>query len=250
MNNTLAIVSLEKEVGKSTLALNLAHSFSKHLSHNIFLLDLDFHNGSLTKMLKLENLPASMHDLVTKDQSPLLSSYKHPHGFYFIPNFAQSKNYSSHLLNHNLKKIKKENNLILLDSNSGKGMLGSLEAADDFIIVSSFSKPSFNTLVEMSNIIENNNKTVLGVVFNKVKNLPNKSALEHLELFINKKILSVIPEHKLIHHAALKSQPATYLYPYSSPAVAMHNLSKKLSELYPLQHVATISAQNKIVHKK
>ena len=228
MKKTLAIVSLEKEVGKSTLALNLAHSLNLITKQPTFLLDLDFHNAGITKILGLQDLPASIHDITLADLHPREAAYKHASGFYFVPNFCISKNFSSSLLAKNISKLKQENSLAILDSNSGKGMLGSLEAGDEFIIVSSFSKQALEQSMQLASIIESNSKTVLGIVFNKTKTNLDASSIEKIELALGRKVLAAIPEHKSQHDANLKNHPMTYLYPSIKPTLLFKTLSQTL----------------------
>jgi len=228
MKKTLAIVSLEKEVGKSTLALNLAHSLNTITKQPTFLLDLDFYTGGITKILGVQDLLASIHNLSLADLHPREAAYKHASGFYFVPNFCISKNFSSSLLAKNITKLKQENSLTILDSNSGKGMLGSLEAGDEFVIVSSFSKQALEQSMQLASIIESNSKTVLGIVFNKIKTELDKSSVEKIELAIGRKVLAVMPEHKLISHANTKNHPMTYLYPNSKQGLLFKTLSQTL----------------------
>ncbi len=228
MKKILAIVSLEKEVGKSTLALNLANSLNTLTKQPTFLLDLDFHNAGITKLLGLEDLPAGMHDITLKDLHPREVAYRHASGFFVVPNFCISKNYSASQLSKNITKLKQENSLTILDSNSGKGMLGSLEAGDEFVIVSSLSKQALEQSSQLANIIENNNKTVLGIVFNKTKNTLDSSSIEKIESALGRRVLSVIPEHKIIHHANTKNHPMTYLYPRAKHTLLFTNLSQTL----------------------
>ncbi len=246
MKKTLAIVSLEKEVGKSTLALNLANSLTIITKQPTFLLDLDFHNAGITKILGLQDLPASIHDITLKDLHPRETAYKHASEFFFVPNFCISKNYSAFQLSKNINKLKQENSLVILDSNSGKGMLGSLEAGDEFIIISSLSRHALEQSMQLASIIENNNKTVLGIVFNKTKTVLDKSSIEQIELAVGRRVLAVIPEHKLIHYANTKNHPMTYLYPGTKPALLFKNLSQILLNSFNLNQpiTTTLSAKN------
>ena len=103
-----------------------------------------------------------------------------------------------------------------------------MEEGDEFIILSSLSRHALEQSMQLASIIENNNKTVLGIVFNKTKTDLDKSSIEQIESAVGRKVLGIIPEHKLIHYANMKNHPMTYLYPSTKPALLFKNLSQTL----------------------
>jgi septum site-determining protein MinD len=234
MNNSLAVVSLEKEVGKSTFALNIASLISSSLN-KVFLLDLDFKNGGLTKILGLNSLPIGMYELSSEEVSLRDAAYEHPLGFNIVPNFGKDNNYSVATLKKNIKSGFTDNFLVF-DTNSGKGLLGALEVADNFVIISDLSHDSINSIKQLSNIIGNNSKTTLGVVLNRVKKSYSKQDLEEMEKLLGLKILASIPEHKHISKSNKYNQPVSYIYKKGLPLNTFKQVVDKLNSQVYITH--------------
>jgi len=172
-------------------------------------------------LLGLVSLPYSISHLTNGTLHPLETAYRHPVGFHIIPNFCEHKKYSSSMLTKNLQKL--ENSLIVIDSNSGNGLIGTLELADNFIIIGK----DVPKIKQLSMVIENNGKTVLGAVLNNISSL-STTKTEEIERKLGKKVIGVIPAHKAVREANSQNQPVSYLYGECLPVKKFRNIISNL----------------------
>src|SRR3989338_3934131 len=139
MGNIIGIASTKKEIGKTTVALNLAATLSKK-GKDVSLVDLDFYRAGLNTSLGIEDLPITIENVLNDGLHIREAEYKHITGLKIIPAKKGIRRYSINQLKNKIGELNSQ--VTILDSDEGKGLLSLLNIADSVIVVSGLDTES------------------------------------------------------------------------------------------------------------
>jgi septum site-determining protein MinD len=232
MGRVIGILSGKGGVGKTTLASNLGTVLSHEYNKKVVLIDanvtapnLDLHFGLYDEFkFTLRDVldgSASINDAmkvcsktgVKIIQSPLSKGKIHLKNLKAI-----------------LKKIQKENDIIILDCAPalGEEVFHILDMLDEVIIVTMPLIPEIASAMKTVNILNEKKKTILGVVVNKVRNQSYELKTNDIASVFKLPVLSVIQEDQRVPSSINQGMPIVLNQKNSKSAVEFRRLAASL----------------------
>lgn len=220
MAKSIAIVSLGKKTGKTTVALNLGLALHQ-LNHKVLVFDADFTKKNMLEHLEIHNLPSDISQVLEGDKHMTDVVYKHISGMKLIPSTihtSETRGYD--LLSYHYQDLLGDYDYIILDTPIEQQHLELvLKNADEALIVHSPEYSSKNVLDTIS--LLNRLKVLnLGVVL-------NKSSEDSFDTVCGYPILEKIPMHKDITNSYKLKNPLLHTHPKSKMAPKFHRLAKR-----------------------
>jgi MinD-like ATPase involved in chromosome partitioning or flagellar assembly len=213
----LSIVSSKRNVGKTSLALNMA-AMLQTLGHNVAVVDMDFETAGASSSIGAKDMPVKLTDVLSQDSHIKEASYIHPSGMRIVAN-RPTKYFSHHAIEMKVKSLNEE--VVILDTDSRKGLLSALHLATELIAVTTPDKESVNHAMKTLRFGEECGGTVLGVVINRAD---RKLNLETAERALMRAVLGIVTEHD----AYMEINPVSYLYPQGTAARQYRRIAQEI----------------------
>jgi MinD-like ATPase involved in chromosome partitioning or flagellar assembly len=213
---SIAVVSLGKGTGKTTISLNLALALRK-LGYRVLLFDADFTKNNLLEHLDIHNIPVHIGHVLDGDTHINDSVYTHFTGLKIIPSSIHDYDKFS----YNFPNLLGDYDYIILDTPMQPEHLSIvLENADEALIVHSPEYSSKNVM-DSAEMLSRMKVLNLGIVLNRFS---ERGADE----LLGQPIIEKIPPDKDITKSYAMKNPVVYTHPKSKAAKKFHNLAKKL----------------------
>ncbi len=221
------IMPASKYISLSVGISALASQFKKKvvlIDGNLTTSDLGLHFGIYSPL-------TSIGDVLEKKVPISKALQKHKSGVKLLPApFALSKTY---LDLRNLKGFLselEENELILIDSRPGLGdeIAPMLELCDGVLVITNPEFPAVTDALRVIEVTKRNNVLVEGVVLNRVRNEKHELSVPEVELFLNARIIAVVPEDPKVREGIASGNPVVLGSPNSPAAVEFKKLAAQL----------------------
>lgn len=232
MTRIISVSSGKGGVGKTTLVSNLSHVLTE-LGRDVTAIDTNFTTPHLGIHLGFHLVPKSLHDFLRGDANLNDVVYYHPYGFKIIP---ASLSINS-LIGIDADKLQKlalnlmgKTDFILLDSapSLGKEATISLKLSDEVLLLTNPNLPAVLDVLKVAKVAKDLNKTILGVVINRINRKENELSTSEIEDAVNYPVIGEIPEDINVQRS-LAARKAVVDYNYKSPAsVEMRRLGYHL----------------------
>ena len=215
----IGVFSGKGGVGKTTVALNIANSFSKQGSRAL-LIDADLYTPNVGLSLGSGLTDKSSFDVIKKDHSIFDVVYRHSCGINFVP-AKISSDFSERdffIFSQKIVSLKSSFDVIILDMPSGLGphVKHLLSCCDSSLIVTSPDLPSVANSLKAINVCKNVSCDILGVVVNMVKNSSYELSSSEIESFLGAKILSSLDYDDIVKESVFLKSPVFSSFPRSS----------------------------------
>lgn len=226
MGEVIGIMSGKGGVGKTTIALNLGlamHNFGE----DVIVVDGDIKNPNLGLYLGIYQYHATIND-VLKGRADLNDAMIKKTGISIIP--ASLTSTSSSIGLTKLKNLFNDmNGHIILDFAPGLGReaLSFLDICDKNLIVTNPNIPSVASTLRLINIIESQNKKILGVVINRTGK-SYEIAREDIETVLPGKEVWDIPEDENVRKSAMLKTPVLDYKPYSKASIRFREMAANI----------------------
>jgi septum site-determining protein MinD len=224
---TIAIASAKGGVGKTVSAINLGfalNSFNKDTT----IVDTNISTPNVAVHLGAYNLPITLNHVLQGKHHITAATYVHKNGTKIIPSSLSMKNSNVDLryLSHFLKDVKSD--IILLDTSAGINESSSaIQAASEVLIVTTPDIPSITDALKTIQLCKKLNKPILGVVVTRYdKN--SKLSINNIEMILENKVISVIPEDDLVKESIHLKQPLIHSHPDSQASIEYKKLAAYL----------------------
>jgi MinD-like ATPase involved in chromosome partitioning or flagellar assembly len=220
MVKSIAIVSLGKNTGKTTVALNLGLALHQ-LNHKVLVFDTDFTKNNMLEHLEIHNLPKNISQVLEGDTHITDVVYKHISGMKLIPSaIHNSTNHGYDLLSYHYQDLLGDYDYIILDTPIEQPHLDIvLQNADEAIIVHSPNHSS-KIVFDAINLLSRLKVLNLGIVL-------NNSSEDSVDEIYGYPILEKIPTHKDIKKSYELKNPVLHTHPKSKIAPKFHRLAKR-----------------------
>jgi septum site-determining protein MinD len=221
--SSIGIVSGKGGVGKTTLVANLACCLTK-LGYNITVVDTNLTTPHLGLQLGVSLAPKTLHDVLRGDEDIFKVMYPHPLGFKFVSGSLSVDALSGadlDRLSDAIANLSGVSDFLLLDSAPGLGKeaLSALQASENILIITNPDLPSVVDALKAKNIAERLNKSILGVVVNRVKKRPSELKKHEIESMLGQPVIAEIPEDENVPKSIAFRLPVVELSPNSPAAV-------------------------------
>jgi len=231
MTKFIAIVSGKGGVGKTTIAINLGNSLS-NMGKETLVLDGNLTTPNIGIYLGFTNSPASVHSVMEGTHAIRDAIYVHASGTKFMPgniNIDALQKIDLNKIKHLHKKLKGVFESVIMDTGSGitPETTSIMNIADEILIVTNPELAAVTDALRTIKKSEQQGKTILGVVVNKVAD-KNEMSVENIASVLGVPVIATIPESIDVSQSRIMKHPVVYLNPASDVAAEFNKLAEKL----------------------
>ena len=232
MSRIISVVSGKGGVGKTTLTSNLGIVLNK-LGKKTLVVDGNITTPNISLHLGIPLYPITIHDVLRGDAHISEAIYDHPTGLSIVPgsiSIDDLNKINMDKLSESLNYLKKQADIILLDSPAGLGKesLKSIEVANDIIIVTNPNMPSVVEALKIKEIANRMNKNILGVVINRVNDKKSELSEKEIKNMLELPILTKIPEDSVVPLSIGNKIPVVHFDPFSPSSKAINKFGADL----------------------
>ena len=229
----ITIVSGKGGVGKTTTAINLGAALNS-LGKEVIIVDANLTTPNVGLHLGAPMVPVNLNHVLLGKAKILDAIYEHESGTKIVPSSLSVRelrriNYKK--LKEVGKKLKKMSDYVIFDSASGLGeeAIGSMDAADELIIVTNPEIPAVTDALKTIKLAEEMKKDIMGVIVTRVTNGKNEMSISNIRGMLDIQILGIIPEDKNVQ-ASLRSKDALlHTYPYTKASRAYKKIASRIA---------------------
>ncbi len=221
MVRSIAIVSLGRGTGKTTVALNLGLALNK-LNHKVLVYDTDFTKKNMLEHLDIHNIPNNINQVLNGDKHIKDSIFTHISGLKILPSeIHKTDNNGYDNFSYHYQDLLADYDYIILDAPIEQANLYSvLKNANEAIII---HDPNHSSKIVMDAITMLNELKVLnlGIIL-------NTCSQESVNRLYDYPVIELIPYRKEIIKSYNLKNPVLHTHPKSKAAKHFKNLAKKL----------------------
>lgn len=229
----ITVTSGKGGVGKTTTTINLGaalNSFNK----DVIIVDANLTTPNVGLHLGAPIVPVNLNHVMQGKAKVSDAIYEHESGTKVIPSSLSVKELRR--LNHSKlkdvsKKLKNMADFILLDSAAGLGdeAVGSIEAADELIIVTNPEITAVTDALKTVKLADELGKKVKGVIITRVAGNPHEMSISNVKEMLDLPVLGVIPEDKKVLASLRHKDAVIHMFPYTKSALAYKKIAAKIA---------------------
>lgn len=231
----IGIISVKGGVGKTTVVSNLGATLATQFKKRVLLVDGNMTAPNLGLHLGILEPESTLHDVIY-DNAPLeraITRSKYSFDVLtstLVPKKTQQKRLNPYKLHNKLSQIKKEYDIILIDSspNLSEEMLSTMIASDELLVVTSPDYPTLSCTMHAIKVAKERKTPIAGLILNKVRNKGFELSVHDIENTTGVPILSVINDNVKVLEALSKTAPATVYSPKKDFSIAYRMLAAKV----------------------
>lgn len=230
MGKTIGIVSLKGGVGKTSVVAALGGAFSR-LGKKVLLVDGSLSSPNLGLHLNIVDPEKTLHDVLNRTASVKEAIYSY-NNFDVIPSsIFGSLEVNPLKLKDHLKNIKKNYDVIVLDSspNLNDETLSVILASDEVLVVTTPDYPTMSTSLKAAKLAKQRGIPISGIILNKVHKKDFELSLGDIEKTLEIPVLSVIPHDLNVLRALSNMEPSTIYKPGSKGSEELMKLAASLT---------------------
>ncbi|HPH33876.1 MAG TPA: cell division ATPase MinD [Methanoregulaceae archaeon] len=235
MVRVFTLASGKGGTGKTTVTINLGTSLAQ-FGKKTCIMDADIGMANLGLSLGLENVPVTLHEVLSGTASIKDAIYEGPGGVQVVPcgislqGFQQS---DPELLKEVLKDLTDSLDYLLIDAPAGISRDGvvPLAVADEVILV---VNPELSAIVDAMKtkiLAEVVGGQVRGAIINRATPESISTVTQKMEKVLGTRVIGIIPEDQNIRKAASAKVPIVLKYPASDASVSIKKLAAGLAGL-------------------
>jgi len=224
MIKVYTIASGKGGTGKTTVTANLGAMLSRY-GKKTCILDADMGMANLGLILGLENMPVTLHEVLSGTADIKDAIYEGPFGVKVIPSglsLQGFQNANPDRLKDILKDLVNSFDILLMDAPAGISKDGviPLAAADEVILVVNPEISSIVDAMKTRALTEMVGGHVGGAIINRVTMAAGEFNQARMEKLLTTRIIGVIPEDPNVRRASANRTPVVVKYPSSDASRA------------------------------
>jgi len=231
MTKFIAIASGKGGTGKTTTAINLATALNG-FGRETLVVDCHLKSPHIALYLGAHNVESTIHDVLKGHKNIRESAYIHASGVRIIAGSISPKKQEGlqkEKLAKHLMQLSGSSEVIILDlGNDEKENEHVLKAVDEMIVVANPDIVSVTEALKTVKKAEELGVTVVGVVLNKVRNVPGEMTIESCQALLEKPVIALIPDEGSVAESVHLKYPVVYSHPKSEASKSFKVLAGKL----------------------
>ena len=237
MVTTYTIASGKGGTGKTTLSVNLGTALAS-LGKETYIMDTDMGMANLGIVLGLENVPVSLHEVLSGKADVSDAIYEGPEGVKVVPSGISLQGFQNadpERLRDVMKEIVTHCDILIMDAPAGISRDGviPLAIADEVILVINPELSSMIDALKTKILTELIGGRVKGFILNRATFENTEVSVKKIQEVLDLEILGLIPEDPNVRRSAAYRQPIIVRYPDSPAAVEIKKIAAKLIGLEP-----------------
>jgi len=244
MTRIIAVASGKGGVGKTTVVSNLAASLS-HFKKSVVAIDANLTTSNLGLHLGIPLYPVTLNDVLNGRAKVKDALYYHSAGFRVIPGDVSLSRLmvpQSNRLLDVFYKLAGDADFVLIDTAAGLGKEAqtTIKAADEMITVTNPEMPALTDALKLSKVASDFETNNVGVIVNRIKNMPHEVPAHRIEEFLGMPIIGKIYEDHNIGRSIANRQPVVLYRPNSIASQQMKAIAARLiGEQYIIRRPVT-----------
>ena len=232
----ITVASGKGGVGKTTTSANLGVALSK-IGKKVLIVDGDISMANLALMFNFEKNKPSLHEVLSGECNVADAIYKHKSGVYVLPTSLSIDGYKKSdldLFSDAILEVADDYDYVIIDAPAGlnRDMAIHLAIADKVLIVLTPELFSIADGIKIKQSSEMAGTSILGAVLNRTGRDFGEMGIDEIEMIVNEKVISTIPEDENIRNATLKRMSVIEYSPKSPSSKAYMELALKIIGSY------------------
>jgi septum site-determining protein MinD len=244
MTRIIAVASGKGGVGKTTVVSNLAAALS-HFRKSVVAIDANLTTSNLGLHLGIPLYPVTLNDVLNGRARVKDALYYHSAGFRVIPGDVSLSRLmvpQSNKLLDVFYKLAGDADFVLIDTAAGLGKEAqtTIKAADEVITVTNPEMPALTDALKLSKVASDFETDNLGVIVNRIKNMPHEVPVHRIEEFLGLPIIGKIYEDHNVGKSIASRQPVVLYRPNSIASQQIKAIAARLiGEQYVIRRPVT-----------
>ena len=231
MGNIISIMSVKGGVGKTTVTANLGTALAE-LDKKVLLIDTNLSAPNLGLHLGIIDPENTLHDVLERAIPISEAVCEYNSNLHIISGFLAPKKYriNSVELKKMIDQIKDQYDIVLLDTSPAlsEDIPAVLFASDEVLIVTTPDYPTLNCTIQAVKSANEEGKTILGLVLNKVINRYYELTIEDIEKATEIPVMAVIKYHKHFLKSVAETIPVVKNNPNKKHSIEYMKLAASL----------------------
>lgn len=232
MPRIISIISAKGGAGKTVTTANLAVALADR-GQNILVIDGNLTTPNLGMHFGIPLYPKTLHDFLEGRCEIYDTIHIHDSGVKVVPASLSADSIMRidvEKLRDAIEKLIPRKGFIFVDGAAGLGKEArtAIEIADDVIIVTNPELPAVTDALKAVKICHNHNKTILGVVLNRITGKKHEMDSKEIRSLLEQPIIAKIPEDVKVQEAIALKKPVVFHAPNAKASKEFKRLAANL----------------------
>jgi septum site-determining protein MinD len=219
--------------GKTTVTINLGTSLAQ-LGKKTCIMDADLGMANLGLSLGLEDVPVTLHEVLSGKASIKEAMYEGPGGVLVVPSGISLQGFQQsdpELLRDVLRDLTDTLDYLLIDAPAGISRDGvvPLVVADDIILVVNPELSAIVDAIKTKILAEVVGGHIHGAIVNRATPESEDTIRQKMEKVLGTRVIGIIPEDQNVRKAASAKTPVVLRYPASNSSIALKRIAAGLA---------------------
>jgi septum site-determining protein MinD len=222
----IGILSIKGGVGKTSCTANIGAAIASQFGKKVLVVDTNYSAPNLGFHVGLLDPEATIHDVLSDRADIRDAIHEINENFHVIPASLVGRNIQHFKLKKALKGIKKDYDVILLDSspNLNDEMLSTMIASDELYVVTSPDYPTLSTTMRAIKLALDKKTNIKGLILNRVRGKSFELSVRDIEGASGVPIVGVLPEDIKVLEALASTSPVSTYSPHAKAAIEFRKL--------------------------
>jgi len=234
LGRSIVFASGKGGTGKTTALANVGVALAQ-FGKEVIVIDADITMANLSLVLGMEDIPITLHDVLSGDAELRDAIYEGPAGVKVIPGGLSlekiKKVKNPERLKGLIREISSMADFVLIDAPAGLEMtsITALLIGKELILVTNPEISAITDSLKTKLVAEKLGTLPLGAILNRVTNEKTELTREDIEAILEVPVLAIIPEDPEVKRASAYGIPLVIKNPMSPAAIAYKQLAAKLA---------------------